>query len=129
MAMTLMLDLPRDGEHVGTLREVVGVALGRHSAPAEIVDDMQLVIAEAAGNVIRHAEGTDRYSVEVVIDGESCAVEIRDEGPGFDTPGEEVPAAKLLAEGGRGFSLMDALTDELHFMQNGETKVRFVKSW
>lgn len=128
MAFTLMLNLPRDGEHVSTLRDVVGVALDGHDAPADTIDDLQLAIAEAAGNVIRHAKGTDDYSVQIVIDDGSCEISVVDTGPGLsDEEGDMTD--HILAEGGRGVGIMRALTDELHFEQHGHTKVKFVKSW
>ena len=129
MPFTLNLKLPRDGEHVATLREVVGVALGRHHAPADAVDDVQLVIAEAAGNVIRHARDTEEYSVEVVIEDATCVVIIADHGPGFAAAPHDPAHPPPLAEGGRGLALMSALTDDLRFLQDGETRVRFSKSW
>jgi serine/threonine-protein kinase RsbW len=126
---TLMLNLPRDGEHVSTLRDVVGIALDGHDAPTDTIDDLQIAIAEAAGNVIRHAEGTDDYSVEVVISDGSCAISVVDAGPGIGPEGAGELTERILAEGGRGVMIMRALTDELHFEQDGETKVRFVKNW
>lgn len=126
---TLTLDLPRDGEHVGTLRDVMAVALSRHGAPSDIIGDLQVVIAEAAGNVIRHADGTTSYSVEVVLESSSCAVVVRDEGPGFTADDGEVAVEEMLEEGGRGLTLMNALTDDLQFIQDGDTRVRFVKRW
>lgn len=129
MAFTLTLNLPRDGEHVSTLRDVVGVALGGHEAPPDTIDDLQLAIAEAAGNVIRHADGTDDYRVQVVIDGGSCEISVVDAGPGLGAASNEAVTEKVLREGGRGVGIMRALTDELHFEQDGETTVRFVKNW
>ena len=129
MAITLMLNLPRDGGHVSTLRDVLGVALDSHDAPPDTIDDLQLAIAEAAGNVIRHATGTDEYSVQVVIDETMCEISVVDTGPGLTSADESSLTDRILAEGGRGVGIMRALTDELHFEQDGETKVRFAKSW
>lgn len=129
MPFTLMLNLPRDGEHVSTLRDVVGIALDGHDAPRDTIDDLQLAIAEAAGNVIRHADGTDDYSVKVVIDDGSCEVSVVDAGPGLGSENGGSLTDRILAEGGRGVGIMRALTDELHFEQDGETRVKFAKSW
>jgi serine/threonine-protein kinase RsbW len=129
MSFTLTLNLPRDGEHLSTLRDVVGVALVGHDAPRGTVDDLQLAIAEAAANVIRHAEGTADYSVEVVIGDGSCEISVIDGGPGLGPDGDESITDRILAEGGRGVGIMRALTDELHFEQDGETKVTFAKRW
>lgn len=129
MTFTLMLNLPRDGEHVSTLRDVVGIALGGHDAPADTISDLQLAIAEAAGNVIRHADGTDDYSVQVVIERRSCQISVVDDGPGLGPGDEQSLTERMLEEGGRGVGIMRALTDELHFEQDGVTKVKFVKSW
>lgn len=128
MAFTLMLNLPRDGEHVSTLRDVVGVALDGHDAPSDTIDDLQLAIAEAAGNVIRHADGTDDYSVQIVIDESSCEISVVDTGPGLADKDGDI-TDHILAQGGRGVGIMRALTDELHFEQDGAMKVKFVKSW
>jgi serine/threonine-protein kinase RsbW len=98
--------------------------LNSHSLAANVVGELELVLAEALNNVVEHAymyveEG--EIEIIVVLTGESLRTRITDSGRKFDGPPpfkdldidncdfEELP------EGGFGWNLIRTLTDEVEF--------------
>ena len=130
----LQLTLPRDARYVGILRHVTEALLRELDVPAESVDDVAVALSEACGNVIRHAEGTNEYGVQLNVEPQQCSIEVCDLGPGFDPTALTDEAGTLeevaAAEDGRGLSLLDALMDDLEFVREEDTTtVRLIKRW
>ncbi len=130
----VQLFLPRDTRYVSVMRRVAQCLLTGLALPKEDVEDIELVLSEACTNVVRHAEGTDRYSVNLQIDARECAIEIVDWGPGFGADFQTSAAGTALSgeadETGRGLHLMRTLVDDLQFSRDErETTVRLVKRW
>jgi serine/threonine-protein kinase RsbW len=123
------LHLPRDSRYVTILRTVAACLLRDMKVPDEPAHDVQLVLSEACGNVVRHAKDTLEYSVTLAVDDDGCEIEVRDLGPGFRpaAPGQPQDPA---SEAGRGLLLMRALVDDLQFIRGDDaTRVRLVKRW
>lgn len=133
MLIRMQLSLPRDSRYVALLRDVANCILSDLDAPPEAVDDIQIALAEACANAVRHAVHSDGYSVGLGVDGDGCEIIVSDFGPGFDpVGGDEAPTDPLdpEMESGRGLLLMRSLMDELHFDRADEgTEVRLVKRW
>lgn len=127
MRIELLLSLPRDGTSVPLTRKLVTAALETLGTAEECRHDIQLAIAEACSNAVRHADAADSYDVSIVFDDEVCTIEVADSGPGFDP--STVPMAEPGAESGRGLRIMRLVTDrfELRRRAGGGTVVRFVK--
>lgn len=119
MPVRVWLDLPRDARWVASVRDVAASLLQTAGTPDADVADVQLALTEACANVVRHAVGTDSYTVGLAIDAAGCEVEIVDHGPGF----EEVAADGSVdaAETGRGLDLMRALVDDLEVRTDTDT--------
>lgn len=132
MQLEMILSMPRDARFVTVLRNVATCMLQGSSAPPEAVQDVEIALSEACTNVVRHASGTDEYSVCLRVDASGCVIEVTDLGPGFSAlqmAPDEQPVVED-AEAGRGLYLMKALVDELRFSRTGsEMKVQFTKSW
>ncbi len=127
MQLHMQLRLPRDARYVAVMRRVAGSLLAEVNAPQDAVDDLQVAITEACGNVVRHASGVDDYSVHLAVDADGCEVEVVDLGPGFVGAGSEVHDDE---EAGRGLSLIGALVDDLEFVrEDAAMRVRLVKRW
>jgi serine/threonine-protein kinase RsbW len=122
----LMLALPRDATSVPLSRRVITAALDSLDVTDDCRYDIQLAMAEACSNAVRHADPAVSYDVSVVFDEEQCAIEVCDEGSGFDP--DELQAAAPAAESGRGLRIMRMVTDrfELTRRAGGGTVVRFV---
>jgi serine/threonine-protein kinase RsbW len=122
-----MLALPRDSTSVPLGRRVVAAALDSLEVTDECRYDIQLAMAEACSNAVRHADPASSYDVSIVFDDEQCAIEVCDDGDGFDP--QSLPAPVPTAESGRGLRIMRMVTDrfELTRRAGGGTVVRFVK--
>ena len=87
--------------------------------------DIEIAVREALANAMIHGNRENpQKRVDVVCRcsmGGEIAVTIRDEGHGFDTRALPDPAdpANLLLTHGRGIRLMQALMDEVEFVENG----------
>jgi serine/threonine-protein kinase RsbW len=132
----LQLVLPRDARYVALLREVADSLLRGLKAPDESVYDVTVALSEACSNVVRHADNSEQYGVSLTVDPSCCEIEVYDMGPGIDpavlasATSPSTSDANVLAEGGRGLPLLDALVDELEFVrENRTTTVHLIKRW
>lgn len=130
MVLTASVTVAREGRYVAVIRGVLGSLLDGAEAPGDVVDELQVAVAEACANVVRHAEGSDAYRVDLRVANEQCVVEVLDFGPGF-APGEAggtEPDPE--EESGRGLALMRALTDEVAFDHvDSAMRVRLSRVW
>jgi serine/threonine-protein kinase RsbW len=109
------------------VREVVNEALtfigGRFAFARGMRDDLRLILHELLHNAVIHGnkndrEKTVRVRIETTVN--LVTVYVEDEGPGFNH--ETLLAAAdgdLFAEGGRGITLVRALSDSLFFNECG----------
>ena len=81
------------------------------------VADMKLAVTEACSNSIRHAydDGTGEVLVRFTLEDESIAIEVEDQGDGFEPPETFRTFSPDAPEAGMGLAIIDALTDELTF--------------
>lgn len=90
--------------------------------------DIRLSIVEAVNNAIIHGNQLDS-SKKVLISEEMkddfLVVRIEDQGGGFDPSKIQDPTSKVdpSMPGGRGIHLMRHLTDQLDFLQNGQSVI------
>ncbi|MFI6516714.1 ATP-binding protein [Spirillospora sp. NPDC050679] len=113
MELNLDLRLPRDAASVPAVRQLLDSALETLGVEESIRGDIELMLSEACGNVIRHAEAGDDYTVRVTIVDERCVIKVIDSGRGFDV--EAVRGPDPAAEHGRGMMIMRALADDVRF--------------
>jgi serine/threonine-protein kinase RsbW len=109
------LTIPARAEFIALCRlALTGLARTRALAP-DLVADVKLALTEACSNSIRHAYREGREGVVEVryeLREDRIAVEVSDEGDGFD-PAALEQQARELDEGGLGIAIIRALTDEL----------------
>lgn len=127
MDPVVVLVLPRTRATVPETRALLERVLADHGGRHHEVEDLVLAVTEACANAVRHASGADDYRVEVCLDDESCTVEIRDTGRGFERHAVAMPSPD--AERGRGLAMMDALVDraEVRSAPGRGTLVRLTK--
>ena len=97
----------------------------------ETLADLKLALTEACSNSVRHAYRDGRAGVVDIdynLQSEYLAIEVSDDGPGFDyveADGEEVGA---LTEGGLGLAIIRSLADEFELgsRDGGGSSLRFV---
>lgn len=112
---TVSLVIPAKAEYLVFCRlALVGLAQARRIEP-ETLADMKLAVTEACSNSIRHAyeDGNGTVSVRFTLEDEHVAIEVEDQGDGFE-PQIARPFSPN-TESGMGLAIIEALTDELTF--------------
>ncbi len=130
IAATLVLRLPRDATSVPLTRRVLDAALASLGVTEDCRSDVQLALSEACTNVIRHADSSQDYQVQVGFDERQCTIEVSDNGPGIDAdPDLSAAMASPLDESGRGLRIIALVVDEVEVRPRRPTGtvLRFVK--
>lgn len=125
--LEISLDLPRDAELVAQTRRTLDGALGGAGIDEDCRHDIRLALTEACANVIKHAEHSTIYHVDVTVESDQCVIEVTDDGGGFNP--QAVRPGDLLDDAGRGLQIMAAVTDglELVSVDGLGTVLRFKK--
>lgn len=109
MVLAADLVLPVAPESVPEARAALERALRARQVDDDTVADVVLAVVEACTNVVRHSGTGSSYRLRVLVEDESCEVEVVDHGVGF-RPGPVVLPPPTAA-GGRGLAMMQALVD------------------
>ncbi len=109
------LVIPAKAEYIALCRLALTGLLRPLAVEPEVIADVKLALTEACSNSVRHAYADGREgAVEIryeLLD-ESLAVEVSDDGGGFD-PGLLEADSDDLDEGGLGIAIIRAVTDDL----------------
>lgn len=127
LSLHISLDLPRESELVTQTRRTLDGALAGAGIDEECRADISLALTEACANVIKHAEMSTAYHVDIQVGRELCTIEVTDDGGGFDP--SKVRPGDVLDDTGRGLQIVSALVDGLDVVSvNGlGTMLRFTK--
>lgn len=108
------LSIPARPEYISLCRLALsGLAAVRPFAEEELAD-LKLALTEACSNSVRHAyrDGADGHvHIAYELGGSRIAIEVVDDGAGFD-PAVEAAGARELSEGGLGIAIIRAIADE-----------------
>lgn len=123
-----MLELQSNPNSISHIEPYVNQIVSDFGINDEIYGNILISLTEAVNNAIIHGNKED-LSKKVVIKlvdnnpQNQIAFQISDDGPGFDF--EELPdptaPENILKLGGRGVFLMQQLSDNIKFMDNGST--------
>src|SRR5918911_4220188 len=126
------LTIPARAEYI-TLGRLALTGISRlASFSDELLADLKLALTEAASNSVRHAYGDeDGGFVEIVYElhDDRLAIEVTDEGEGFDPP-EESGEPTAMSEGGLGIAIIRAIADEVEIGSQSDgtgSRLRFIK--
>lgn len=125
------LYLPRDAQTVPVARRLCRGAMEELGITRACLHDVALAVTEACANVIEHSSDIDdEYEVTVAVNEETCEIQVRDTGRGFDHESLAGGLEDTSAERGRGISLMKALVDNVSFDSRPQagTLVHLVKT-
>lgn len=117
MSIWWSLQLRRDTASVPLARRLLIGAMESAGVDADVSHEMSVALSEACANAVQHGgEGPEVYQVTAWLDGDVCRIEVTDSGPGFPlsttvTP----PALRELEPGGRGLTLIEALSDRVRY--------------
>lgn len=114
----------RDREGGRLARRTVRDLAAKVVADGDLLDDVELMTAEAVANAVLHGSGP--ITVTVATDGRVLRVEIADEGPAHTDPAEADPHGRRRLDHGRGLTVIDALADDWSLDQSpGRTRLWF----
>jgi serine/threonine-protein kinase RsbW len=127
--MTVRLDLPREAGSVPAVRRLLRSTLAVLHVDQESGADLELAITEACANVVNHASGTESFEVLLEVAEDRCAIDVRDDGVGFDPAAVDPPTAA--GDRGRGLFLIKALAENvrMHSSPRRGSLIHFEKSF
>lgn len=131
MRMTVRLDLPREADSVPAARRLLRCALSVLNIDDESGDDLEIAITEACANVVRHATGADKFEVRLEVADHRCAIDVVDDGDGFDADAMGAGTPGASSEHGRGLYLIQALSENvrMHSVPTRGSLIHFEKSF
>jgi serine/threonine-protein kinase RsbW len=130
MRVAVRLHLPRGVDSVPAVRRLLRCALTILHVDRQSGTDLEIALTEACANVVKHATGADQFEVHLDVAEDRCAIDVLDNGSGFDpAAGDISPAAD--SERGRGLFLIKALSDNvrMHSAPRSGSLIHFEKSF
>jgi serine/threonine-protein kinase RsbW len=128
---SVRLTIPARPEYITLGRLALTGIAGLRQLSEETLHDLKLALTEACTNSVRHAYGGRQGTVEILyeLQPDRLAVEVGDDGPGFDPEARLNGEDEDLEEGGLGIAIIRALTDEVEIggRESGGSRLRFVK--
>jgi serine/threonine-protein kinase RsbW len=127
------LTIPAKAEYI-TLCRLALTGLSRlHRLSDETLADLKLALTEACSNSVRHAySGGAQGAIEILYElrPDRLAIEVADDGEGFDATQAEAGDGEAIAEGGLGIAIIRSIADEFEIgarADGGGSRLRFVK--
>jgi serine/threonine-protein kinase RsbW len=111
---TVRLRIPARAEYVALARLALSGLADIAELPEELLADLKLALTEAVSNSVRHAygEGGGFVSVAYELGHNSLAVEVVDDGEGFDPERPPALEGEELTEGGLGIAIIRTIADD-----------------
>jgi serine/threonine-protein kinase RsbW len=132
VSAALKLRIPARPEYLVLGRLVLtGISRTRPIDP-DTLSDLKLALTEACSNSMRHAYDGTGGAVEIrfEVDETFLAVEVLDDGPGFERVDGDADDSDELDEGGLGLAIIEAVSDVTEYGRRPDgpgSRVRFVK--
>ncbi|WP_343950379.1 ATP-binding protein [Spirilliplanes yamanashiensis] len=111
--MSVRLNLPREVNSVPAVRRLLRCALSLLHVDRQDGADLEIALTEACANVVKHADGADKFEVLLDVADDGCAIEVVDQGSGFDAAAASAAVAAPDHDRGRGLFLIRALSDNV----------------
>lgn len=129
---TVRLRVPARAEYIALARLALSGLADIIALPDELLADLKLALTEAVSNSVRHAyaDGAGFVAIAYELSGGSLAVEVVDDGKGFDPDRPPRLEGEELTEGGLGIAIIRTIADEFELQsQPGVrgSRLRFVK--
>ncbi len=129
---TIRLRVPARAEYIALARLALSGIADIVALPDELLADLKLALTEAVSNSVRHAytEEGGFVSIAYELSGGALAVEVVDDGKGFDPEHPPALEGEELTEGGLGIAIIRTIADEfeLHSRPGSRgSRLRFVK--
>ncbi|MFI7544100.1 ATP-binding protein [Actinoplanes sp. NPDC049599] len=129
MRISVRLNLPREVDSVPAVRRLLRCALSAFQVDRQDGEDLELALTEACANVVKHATGADGIEVLLDVAEDRCAIDVADNGAGFDASAMRDPTPD--SERGRGLFLIKALSDNVRMQSTPRSGslIHFEKSF
>ena len=129
---SVRLRVPARAEYIALARLALSGLADLIELPEELLADLKLALTEAVSNSVRHAyaDGAGFVSIAYELGGDALAVEVVDDGKGFDPDRPPALEGEELTEGGLGIAIIRTIADEfeLHSRPGVRgSRLRFVK--
>ena len=126
------LRVPARAEYIALARLALTGLADIVALSEESLADLKLALTEAVSNSVRHAyaDGAGFVSIGYELTGDALAVEVVDDGRGFDPDRPPPLEGEELTEGGLGIAIIRTIADEFELQsQPGVrgSRLRFVK--
>ena len=131
MRMSVLLHLPREADSVPAVRRLLRCALTVLHVDRQSGTDLEIALTEACANVVKHATGADRFQVRLDVAEDHCAIDVMDNGAGFDAGAVDERSPASDSERGRGLYLIKALSENvrMHSTPRNGSLIHFEKSF
>ncbi len=118
------LNIPSNMENLRIVEKLVDELSDKYKFSDEVYGNILIATLEAANNAILHGNQLDSkkdIKINYDLSDKQLRMRIKDQGPGFDYFSIPDPTAPENIEkiNGRGVFLMEKLSDELRFTENG----------
>jgi serine/threonine-protein kinase RsbW len=129
---TVRLRIPARAEHIALARLALSGLADIAGLSEELLADLKLALTEAVSNSVRHAysEGSGFVSIAYEIRSHILAVEVVDDGEGFDPERPPALEGEELTEGGLGIEIIKTIADEFELQSQAGargSRLRFAK--
>ncbi|HZT53962.1 MAG TPA: ATP-binding protein [Gaiellaceae bacterium] len=129
---TVRLQIPARAEYIALARLALSGLAGVVGLPDELLADLKLALTEAVSNSVRHAyaDGGGVVSIVYQLRGRQLAIEVVDDGAGFDPEQPASLEGEELTEGGLGIAIIRTIADHLEIISRPGvrgSRLRFVK--
>jgi serine/threonine-protein kinase RsbW len=129
---SVRLRVPARAEYIALARLALTGLADIVAVSEESLADLKLALTEAVSNSVRHAyaDGAGFVSIGYELTGDALAVEVVDDGRGFDPDRPPPLDGEELTEGGLGIAIIRTIADEFELQsQPGVrgSRLRFVK--
>jgi serine/threonine-protein kinase RsbW len=129
---TIRLSVPARAEYVALARLALSGIADIIALPDDQLADLKLALTEAVSNSVRHAYADEGGFVSIAYElrGDELAVEVVDDGRGFDPERPPALEGEELTEGGLGIAIIRTIADEFELQSRPGargSRLRFVK--
>jgi len=126
------LRIPAKPEYIALTRLALTGLTDLAGLSPEVVADLKLALTEAVSNSVRHAYGESGGFVEVAYEltGSALAIEVTDDGAGFDPDQPSALEGEELSEGGLGIAIIRTIADDFEIESEAGargSRLRFAK--
>ena len=125
---TIKMEISANPEYVSIIRLTTSGIANKVGFCIDDIEDLKVAISEACTNAIKHSL-EDRFTIVYSIIENGLAIEVIDNGKGYDTASVRQPDLDNLKENGMGLFIIESLMDEVNVesVQGKGTTIKMTK--